>query len=78
MSDIGTIMHVSVMDLLKGSVSWTDKPVSYYLHQIDSSKLERYFIRQQSHHTRHEKRAHIILDDIDHSSSVGTLIKETI
>ena len=35
-----------------GSVSWTDKPVSYYLHVIDSTKLERYFNRQQSHHTR--------------------------
>ena len=34
LSDIGTIMHVSVMDPLKGSVSWTDKPVSYYLHQV--------------------------------------------
>jgi len=69
LSDIGTIMHVSVMDPLKGSVSWTDKPVSYYLHQIDSSKLERYFIRQQSHHTRHGRRAHNILDDRDHSSN---------
>merc|ERR1719458_177576 len=56
LSDIGTIMHVSVMDPLKGSVSWTDKPVSYYLHQIDGSKLERYFIRQQSHNTRPEPR----------------------
>ena len=62
-------MHVSVMDPLKGSVSWTDKPVSYYLHQIDSSKLERYFIRQQSHHTRHGRRAHNILDDRDQSSN---------
>ena len=35
LSDIGTIMHVSVMDPLKGSVSWTDKPVSYYLHQVN-------------------------------------------
>jgi len=69
LSDIGTIMHVSVMDPLKGSVSWTDKPVSYYLHQIDSSKLERYFIRQQSHHTRHGRRAHNILDDRDQSSN---------
>ena len=34
LSDIGTIMHVSVMDPPKGSVSWTDKPVSYYLHQV--------------------------------------------
>ena len=38
-SDIGTIMHVSKMDPLKGSVSWTGKPVSYYLHVIDRAKV---------------------------------------
>lgn len=43
LSDIGTIMHVSEMSPLKGSVSWTGKPVSYYLHVIDRVKLERYF-----------------------------------
>ncbi|XP_063981184.1 histone-lysine N-methyltransferase, H3 lysine-79 specific isoform X3 [Diachasmimorpha longicaudata] len=45
LSDIGTIMHVSEMTPLKGSVSWTGKPVSYYLHVIDRTKLERYFHR---------------------------------
>lgn len=45
LSDIGTIMHVSEMSPLKGSVSWTGKPVSYYLHLIDRTKLERYFQR---------------------------------
>ncbi|XP_055387749.1 histone-lysine N-methyltransferase, H3 lysine-79 specific isoform X2 [Condylostylus longicornis] len=45
LSDIGTIMHVSEMTPLKGSVSWTGKPVSYYLHKIDRTKLERYFQR---------------------------------
>ncbi|XP_046998857.1 histone-lysine N-methyltransferase, H3 lysine-79 specific isoform X1 [Schistocerca americana] len=43
LSDIGTIMHVSEMTPLRGSVSWTNKPVSYYLHIIDRAKLERYF-----------------------------------
>lgn len=43
LSDIGTIMHVSEMSPLRGSVSWTGKPVSYYLHIIDRTKLERYF-----------------------------------
>ncbi|XP_067001599.2 histone-lysine N-methyltransferase, H3 lysine-79 specific [Anabrus simplex] len=43
LSDIGTIMHVSEMTPLRGSVSWTNKPVSYYLHVIDRAKLERYF-----------------------------------
>nr|CAD7571106.1 unnamed protein product [Timema californicum] len=42
---IGTIMHVSEMSPLRGSVSWTGKPVSYYLHIIDRTKLERYFQR---------------------------------
>ncbi|XP_053667543.1 histone-lysine N-methyltransferase, H3 lysine-79 specific [Anopheles marshallii] len=45
LSDIGTIMHVSEMSPLRGSVSWTGKPVSYYLHIIDRTKLERYFQR---------------------------------
>ncbi|XP_059477589.1 histone-lysine N-methyltransferase, H3 lysine-79 specific isoform X2 [Neocloeon triangulifer] len=45
LSDIGTIMEVTEMDPLKGSVSWTGKPVSYFLHVIDRSKLERYFTK---------------------------------
>lgn len=45
LSDIGTIMHVSEMSPMRGSVSWTGKPVSYYLHIIDRTKLERYFQR---------------------------------
>ncbi|XP_037954058.1 histone-lysine N-methyltransferase, H3 lysine-79 specific isoform X2 [Teleopsis dalmanni] len=45
LSDIGTIMHVSEIPPLKGSVSWTCKPVSYYLHIIDRTILERYFQR---------------------------------
>lgn len=32
-------MHVSEMVPLKGSVSWTGKPVSYYLHVIDRTKV---------------------------------------
>ena len=71
LSDIGTIMHVSVMDPLKGSVSWTDKPVSYYLHQIDSSKLERYFIRQQSQAAQgvRGRRGHLLDDTASGSNS---------
>lgn len=49
MSDIGTIIHVSEMSSLRGSVSWTDRPVSYYLHVIDRTKLERYFQRLKNH-----------------------------
>lgn len=32
-------MHVSEMTPLRGSVSWTGKPVSYYLHIIDRTKV---------------------------------------
>lgn len=39
LADIGTIMHVSEMSPLRGSVSWTGKPVSYYLHIIDRTKV---------------------------------------
>ncbi|CAB3364886.1 Hypothetical predicted protein [Cloeon dipterum] len=48
LSDIGTIMEVTEMDPLKGSVSWTGKPVSYFLHVIDRSKLERYFTKNKA------------------------------
>lgn len=44
-ADIGTIMHVKEIQPKKGSVSWTDKPVSYFFHNIDRTKLERYFER---------------------------------
>jgi hypothetical protein len=36
-------MHVSKMDPLKGSVSWTGRPVSYYLHVIDRAKVSKEF-----------------------------------
>ncbi|KAG7176611.1 histone-lysine N-methyltransferase DOT1L-like [Homarus americanus] len=39
LSHIGTIMHVSELSPLKGSVSWTGKPVSYFLHIIDRTKV---------------------------------------
>ncbi|GFW05208.1 histone-lysine N-methyltransferase, H3 lysine-79 specific [Trichonephila clavipes] len=38
LSDIGTIMNVREIMPLKGSVSWTGKPVSYFLHTIDRTK----------------------------------------
>ena len=69
LSDIGTIMHVSQMDPLKGSVSWTDKPVSYYLHQIDTSKLERYFIRQQSQQAQGFRRRGLLDENASGSNS---------
>ncbi|CAI7993879.1 Histone-lysine N-methyltransferase, H3 lysine-79 specific [Geodia barretti] len=47
MSDIGSIMHVAELSSLKGSVSWTGKQVSYYLHTIDRGKLEKFYLRQK-------------------------------
>ncbi|CAH1775692.1 unnamed protein product, partial [Owenia fusiformis] len=43
LSDIGSIMQVTELSPLRGSVSWTGKPVTYYLHSIDRSMLEKYF-----------------------------------
>ncbi|XP_062554766.1 histone-lysine N-methyltransferase, H3 lysine-79 specific isoform X2 [Armigeres subalbatus] len=57
LSDIGTIMHVSEMTPLKGSVSWTGKPVSYYLHIIDRTKLERYFQRLKTKGNENDNQA---------------------
>ena len=34
-ADIGAMMRVAELSPLKGSVSWTGKPVSYYMHTID-------------------------------------------
>lgn len=64
LSDIGTIMHVSEMSPLRGSVSWTGKPVSYYLHIIDRTKLERYFQR-----LKNPKVIHIISCNTCHCTS---------
>ncbi|XP_013788314.1 uncharacterized protein LOC106472231 [Limulus polyphemus] len=43
LSDIGTIMDVKEITPQQGSVSWTGKPVSYFVHTIDRTKLEHYF-----------------------------------
>lgn len=45
--DIGSMMHVAELSPLKGHVSWTGKPVNYYLHLIDRGKLEKFFHRQK-------------------------------
>lgn len=43
LSDIGTIMNITEITPNSSSVSWTDKPVTYYLQVIDRTKLENYF-----------------------------------
>jgi len=44
-------MHVSKMDPLKGSVSWTGKPVSYFLHVIDRAKVTHAYYRKTNKST---------------------------
>ncbi|XP_017693881.1 PREDICTED: histone-lysine N-methyltransferase, H3 lysine-79 specific isoform X4 [Lepidothrix coronata] len=55
--DIGTIMRVVELSPLKGSVSWTGKPVSYYLHTIDRTILENYFSSLKNPKLREEQEA---------------------
>lgn len=54
-TDIGTIIHVSELAPLRGSVSWTGKPVSYFLHVIDRTKLERYFQKSKKPKLKQEE-----------------------
>ncbi|XP_067086585.1 histone-lysine N-methyltransferase, H3 lysine-79 specific isoform X2 [Osmerus mordax] len=55
LSDIGTIMRVVELSPLRGSVSWTGKPVSYYLHTIDRTILENYFSSLKNPKLREEQ-----------------------
>ncbi|KAJ8274117.1 hypothetical protein COCON_G00087420 [Conger conger] len=57
LSDIGTIMRVVELTPLRGSVSWTGKPVSYYLHTIDRTILENYFSCLKNPKLREEREA---------------------
>uniref|UniRef100_A0A8C5H2P4 Histone-lysine N-methyltransferase, H3 lysine-79 specific n=1 Tax=Gouania willdenowi TaxID=441366 RepID=A0A8C5H2P4_GOUWI len=57
LSDIGTIMRVVELSPLRGSVSWTGKPVSYYLHTIDRTILENYFSGLKNPKLREEQEA---------------------
>lgn len=49
LSDIGSIMQVIEIqpELKKDTVSWTPKPLPYYLHVLDSSRLQRYYERRK-------------------------------
>lgn len=37
--DIGAIMNVTELSPLRGEVSWTGKPVTYFLHTIDRAMV---------------------------------------
>ncbi|RDD47822.1 Histone-lysine N-methyltransferase, H3 lysine-79 specific [Trichoplax sp. H2] len=45
LSDIGSMMRIEELASLRGGVSWTGKPVKYYLHTVDSTALAKYFDR---------------------------------
>ena len=38
-ADFGAIVRVSELSPLHDAVSWTDKPVSYYLHTVDRTMV---------------------------------------
>ncbi|XP_021339440.1 histone-lysine N-methyltransferase, H3 lysine-79 specific-like isoform X1 [Mizuhopecten yessoensis] len=48
LSDIGTIMHVAELSPLSGAVSWTGKAFTYFVHTIDRTLLEKYFLRMKN------------------------------
>jgi len=49
LTDIGSILHLVEIqpDQKKDTVSWTPKPLPYYLHVLDGSRVERYYERQK-------------------------------
>ncbi|XP_067677050.1 histone-lysine N-methyltransferase, H3 lysine-79 specific-like isoform X9 [Haliotis asinina] len=56
LSDIGTIMHVTELSPLCGAVSWTGKPFTYYVHTIDRTLLEKYFLRLKNPKMKEDQR----------------------
>ncbi|XP_045347285.1 histone-lysine N-methyltransferase, H3 lysine-79 specific isoform X5 [Leopardus geoffroyi] len=75
LSDIGTIMRVVELSPLKGSVSWTGKPVSYYLHTIDRTILENYFSSLKNPKLREEQEAARRRQQRENKSSTTTPTK---
>jgi len=75
LSDIGTIMRVVELSPLKGSVSWTGKPVSYYLHTIDRTILENYFSSLKNPKLREEQEAARRRQQRDNKSTTATPTK---
>ncbi|XP_045399933.1 histone-lysine N-methyltransferase, H3 lysine-79 specific isoform X3 [Lemur catta] len=77
LSDIGTIMRVVELSPLKGSVSWTGKPVSYYLHTIDRTILENYFSSLKNPKLREEQEAARRRQQRENKSNATTPTKVT-
>ncbi|XP_019368868.1 PREDICTED: histone-lysine N-methyltransferase, H3 lysine-79 specific isoform X2 [Gavialis gangeticus] len=77
LSDIGTIMRVVELSPLKGSVSWTGKPVSYYLHTIDRTILENYFSSLKNPKLREEQEAARRRQQRENKSNTTTPTKDS-
>ncbi|XP_036409926.1 histone-lysine N-methyltransferase, H3 lysine-79 specific-like isoform X3 [Megalops cyprinoides] len=76
LSDIGTIMRVVELSPLRGSVSWTGKPVSYYLHTIDRTLLENYFSCLKNPKLREEREAARRQQQKENRDSKNTMSKD--
>ncbi|KAI2810480.1 Histone-lysine N-methyltransferase, H3 lysine-79 specific [Blomia tropicalis] len=57
LSDIGAIMRVKeIIPKDTQSVSWTGKPVAYFLHYIDRTELEKYFEKYKQSRLKNDKK----------------------
>ncbi|XP_019855114.1 PREDICTED: uncharacterized protein LOC109584002 [Amphimedon queenslandica] len=77
LSDIGAMMRVVQLSPLKGKVSWTDKPVSYYLHMIDRTVLEEFFHKQKHAGEKSEGSTTSLSGDEDDSNSSSSSDSES-
>uniref|UniRef100_A0A671WUL3 Histone-lysine N-methyltransferase, H3 lysine-79 specific n=1 Tax=Sparus aurata TaxID=8175 RepID=A0A671WUL3_SPAAU len=77
LSDIGTIMRVVELSPLRGSVSWTGKPVSYYLHTIDRTIVTiNWFFSYQEEQEAARRRQQKDTKDSKSNSTTPTKPKE--
>ncbi|XP_075588346.1 DOT1 like histone lysine methyltransferase grappa isoform X2 [Dermatophagoides farinae] len=58
LSDIGAMMTVKEILPRDQSVSWTGRPVSYYLHTIDRKQLAIYFEKSKNHRLKSNNNGH--------------------
>ncbi|TMS32371.1 hypothetical protein L596_000220 [Steinernema carpocapsae] len=48
MKNIASILDVEQLDSCEDSASWTSKPVPYYLHTVNSSRIEQFYEKLKS------------------------------
>lgn len=58
LSDIGSIMKVKEIhpEQKNDTVSWTHKPLPYYLHTLDATKMEKYYEKKKRKQARSSER----------------------